>query len=107
MRSLSSSMVSVSEIGDRASGDFFQRGRSTHRRRELAIDLRPRLRRLAGGKAIEHLAEVFLGQILVGILPDQDHRRIHAGAEAFDLFPTEIAILRQFEGIMMDPALTY
>src|SRR6201996_5605597 len=105
MRSLSSSMVSVSENESRASGDFLERGRSAHRRGELAVDLRSRLRGIAGGKAVENLAEAFLGQILVGVLPDQHHRRVHAGAEALDLFPAEVAVLRQMEGLVMDAAL--
>src|ERR1019366_10335261 len=88
-----------------ASCGFLQRGRSTDRRGELAHDLRSRLRRIAGGKAVQHLAEAFLGQILVGILPDQNHRRIDAGAETLDLFPAEIAILGKMKGIVMDAAL--
>src|ERR1700719_5329496 len=105
MRSLSSSMIRVSGIEDRASGHFLQRGRPAHRRGELTVDLRPRLRRMAGGKTVEHLAETFLGQILVGVFPDQDHRGIDAGAETLDLLPTEIAVLGEMEGVVMDPAL--
>src|SRR5712675_704770 len=91
----------------RASCGFLQRGLPAHRRRELALDLRPRLQWLAGSKAVQHLAETFLGQILVGILPDQDHRRVHAGAETLDFFPAEIAILGQMKGIVMDAALAH
>src|SRR5664279_1574981 len=90
-----------------ASCGFLQRGRAAHRRRELAVDLRSRLRRIAGGKTVEHLAEALLSQILVGILPDQHHRRIHAGAETLDFFPAEIAILGQMKGIVMDAALAH
>src|SRR6266403_3532834 len=90
-----------------ASCEFFQRGRSTHWSRELSAILRSWLRSVAGGKAVQHLAEAFLGQILVGILPDQHHRRVHAGAEALDLFPAEIAVLRQLEGIMVDAVLAH
>src|SRR3981189_1260585 len=89
----------------RASCIFLQRGRSTDRRRELTTVLRPRLRKVAGGKAVKHFAEAFLGQILVGILPDQHHRRVHAGAKTLDFFPAEIAILGQMKGIVMDAAL--
>src|SRR5271168_587389 len=105
MRSLSSSMVRLSEIEDRASGHFLQRGRSAHRRGELTVDLRSRLRQISGGKAVQHLAKAFLGQILIGVLPDQDHRGVDAGAETLDLLPTEVAVLGQLEGIVMDPAL--
>src|SRR6478609_6956942 len=89
----------------RASCGFLQRGRSAHRRGELAVDLRPRLQWLAGGKAVQHLAKTFLGQILVGILPDQDHRRVHAGAKTLDFFPAEIAIPGEMKGLVMDAAL--
>src|ERR1700682_2381572 len=90
-----------------ASCGFLQRGRPTHRRRELTAVLRPRLQWLARGKAVQHFAKTFLGQILVGILPDQHHRRIHAGAETLDFFPAEIAILGQMKRIVMDAALAH
>src|SRR5450759_4635481 len=90
-----------------ASCGFLQRGRSAHRRRELTAVLRSSLRKVAGGKAIQHLAEALLGQILISILPDQHHRRIHAGAETLDFFPAEIAILGQMKGIVMDAALAH
>src|SRR3981189_812920 len=85
----------------RASCIFLQRGRSTDRRRELTTVLRPRLRKVAGGKAVKHFAEAFLGQILIRILPDQHHRRVHAGAKTLDFFPAEIAILGQRKGMVM------
>src|SRR6478672_232402 len=90
-----------------ASCELFQCGRSTQWSRELTAVLRSRLRRVAGGKAVQHLAEAFLGQILVGILPDQHHRRVHAGAKALDFFPAEIAILGQMKGFVMDAALAH
>src|SRR5882724_13686908 len=90
-----------------ASCGFLQRSRSTDRRGELTAVLRSRLRKIAGGKAVKHLAEAFLGQILVGILPDQNHRRIDAGAKTLDFFPAEIAVLGQMEGIVMDAALAH
>src|SRR5262245_18848521 len=108
MRSLSSSMIRTlpsMAACQAASGGFLQRGRSAHRRGELTVDLRARLRRIVGRKTIQHPAEAFLGEILVGILPDQDHRRVDTSAEALDLFPAEIAILGDVEGIVMDPAL--
>src|ERR1700722_9999349 len=90
-----------------ASCGFLQRGRPADRGGELTAVLGTRLREIAGGEAVQHLAEVFLGQIFVGILPDQHHRRIHAGAETLDLFPAEIPILREMKGIMMDTALAH
>src|SRR6478735_11884573 len=90
---------------DHASGDLLQRGRPTGRRRELAAVLRTGLGRIARSKAIEHLAEAFLGQILIGVLADQYHRRVHAGTEALHLFPAEIAVLVQMEGLVMDAVL--
>src|ERR1700704_1191349 len=91
----------------RASCGFLQRGRSTHRRRELTAVLRSRFHRFTGGKTVQHRAEVFLVQILVGILPDQYHWRVHAGAKTLDLFPTEISVLGQMEGFVMNAALAH
>src|SRR6266849_5722655 len=91
----------------RVSCGFLQRGRSAHRRGELAVDLRPRLRRLAGGKAVQHFAKTFPGQILVGIFPDQHHRCVYAGAKTLDFFPAEIAIPGEMKGLMMDAALAH
>src|SRR5258708_19023241 len=87
-----------------ASCEFFQRGRSTHWSRELSAILRSRLWSVAGGKAVQHLAEAFPGQILVGILPDQHHRRVHAGAKTLNFFPAEIPVLGQMKGFVMYPA---
>src|ERR1700722_11073604 len=90
-----------------ASCGFLQRGRSADRSGVLTAVLGTRFRKIAASEAIQHLAEVFLGQILVGILPDQHHRRIHAGAETLHLFPTEIPILREMKGIMVDTTLAH
>src|SRR3984957_5932433 len=90
-----------------ASCGFLQRGRPADRGGELTAVLGTRFRKIAGSEAVQHLAEVFLGQILVGILPDQHHRRIHAGAETLHLFPAKIPILREMKGIMMDAALAH
>src|SRR3954465_11120339 len=84
---------------DHASGDLLQRGRPTGRRRELAAVLRTGLGRGARAKAIEHLAEAFLGQGLIGVLADQHHRRIHAGTEALHLLPAEMTVLGETEGL--------
>ena len=45
------------------------------------------------------------GQILVGVVPDQHHRRVDAGAEALDLLPGEIAVGGDVQRIVMDAAL--
>src|ERR1700761_1465471 len=90
-----------------ASCGFLQRGRAADWGGELTAVLGTRLRKIAGSEAVQHLAEVFLGQVLVGILPDQHHRRIHAGTETLHLFPAEIPILREMKGIMMDTALAH
>src|SRR6201995_4631626 len=110
MRSLSSSMTGNFPISDwtareHASCGFLQRRRPGDRGRELATVLRSGLDRIAGRKAVQHLAETFLGQVLVGVLPDQHHGRVHAGAETLDFFPAEIAVLGEVEGIVMDAAL--
>ena len=54
------------------------------------------------GEAVEHLLEAFRGQVLVGVVPDQHHRRVHAGAEALDLLPGEIAVRRDVQRIVVD-----
>src|SRR6478609_2957186 len=90
-----------------ASCEFFQRGRSTHGSRELSAILWSRLWSVAGGKAVQHLAEAFPCQILVGILPDQHHRRVYAGAKALDFLPAEIPVLGKMKGFVVDPALAY
>src|SRR5258707_15859810 len=87
------SLGPTAAMSDRAACGFLQRGRPGGRRGELAAVLWPWLRRLAAGKSVEHLAKALLGEVLVGILPDQDHRRVDAGAETLDLLPTEIAVL--------------
>src|ERR1700712_2945728 len=86
---------------------FLQRGGPAHRRGELAHDLRSGLRRIAGRKAVEHLAEVLLGQILVSIAPDQHHGCIDAGAKTLDFLPAEVPVAREMKGIVMDAALAY
>src|SRR5882724_1349727 len=91
----------------RASCGFLQRGQPAHGSGELTVDLRSRLRRMARGEAIEHLAEAFLGQILISVLPDQRHRGVDAGAETLDFFPAETAILGQMEWFVVDPALAH
>src|SRR3954451_4945112 len=90
-----------------ASRGFFQRGGPAHRRGELARDLRSGLRRIAGGKAIEHLAEIFLGEILVSIAPDQHHGCIDAGAKTLDFLPTEVAVSGEMKVIVMNAALAH
>src|SRR6266481_7756896 len=92
-------------MSDRASCGFLQRGQSGDGRGKLASVLRSRLGRMAGGKSVQHLAKTVLGQVLVGVLPDQYHRRVHAGAETLDLFAAEIAVLGEMEGIVVDAAL--
>src|SRR6266481_6447834 len=101
------SLPSPLPIWGHASCGFHQRGRSTHRRGELTAVLRSRLWEIAGGKAVQHLAEAFLGQVLVGILPDQNHRRVDASAKALDFFPTKTSILGKMKGIVMNAALAH
>src|SRR3984957_12369152 len=91
----------------RASCAFLQHSRADAGGRELTVILRPGLWKVAGSEAIQHLAEVLLGQIFVSVLPDQHHRRVHAGAKALDFFPAEIAVLGQMKGLVMNPALAH
>src|SRR3954470_25065940 len=80
---------------DHASCSFFQCGRATYGSGELAFDLRPRLRRVTGRESVEHFTKTLLGQVLIGILPDQDHRCVYTSSQALDLFPTKVAVLGQ------------
>src|SRR5215471_852272 len=108
MRSLSSSMTKrllQSARHDHASGDLLQCGGTRDGRGELPSVLRSRPWRVAGGKAVKHLSKALFGQILVGVLPDHDHGRVHAGAKAFNLFPAEIAVPREVERIAMNATL--
>src|SRR4029077_19879072 len=122
MRSLSSSISVFPKISDewakrrlrrplarygRASYGFLQRSRSAHRRGELGVDLRSRLRHLARSKAVEHFSEALLGEVLVGVIPDQNHRRVHAGTQTFHLFPAEIAVPGKVKGLAVNPALAH
>src|SRR5262249_28114718 len=97
MRSLSSSMTKLllqsAAAPSGPSRHFLQRGRSGDWCGKLSTVLGSRLRRMARGQAVQDLTEAFLGQILVGIVPDQNHWRVDACAEAFDLLPAEIAVL--------------
>src|ERR1700674_90920 len=83
MRSLSASMLLPRHR---------QRGRPADRRRQLAIDLRTGLRRLAGGERVENLRETLRRQVLVVVVVDLHHRRVDAGTEALDLHPREFAV---------------
>ena len=57
---------------------------------------------LAGGESVDDLAQPFRRQILIGVLEDHDHRRVDAGAEAFDLFPRQRALVVGVELVVMD-----
>ena len=69
------------------------------RRGEVTVNLRSRLRRAPGGEVVEDLFEAFRRQVLVGIVPDQHHRRVDAGAEALDLLPGELTVRRDVKRI--------
>src|SRR6478672_12013868 len=68
-----------------ALGHLLEAGRAALWAARLAVDLRTNLWRLAGGERIEDRAHALLGQILVIVVVDLDHRRVGAGAETFDL----------------------
>ena len=75
------------------------------RRGKLPVDLRAGLDGRPLGEAIEHLFETFSRKVLVGVVPDQHHRRVDAGAEALDLLPRKIAVGRDVERVVMDALL--
>ena len=69
-----------------------KRGRPALGTAGLAVDLRAGLRRLAAGQRVEDRGHALEGQVLVIVVVDLDHRRIGAGAEAFDLGQREQAV---------------
>ena len=71
----------------------------------MPVDLRPRLHFLAGREIVENARENFGGQILVEIVIDLRHWRIHAGAEALHLDPGQGAVRRHVE-LVTDALLT-
>jgi hypothetical protein len=58
----------------------------------LSLDLRAGPRRLAGREIVENLRQDLRRQVLVIVLVDLQHGRIHAGAQAFHLDPGEGAV---------------
>ena len=54
----------------------------------------PGLGGLPAGEAVEHLLQQLGCEVLVGVLADLHHGSVGAGAEALDLLPGEIAVLR-------------
>ena len=82
--------ISVSDVGPR------------DRHRRLPPVLRAGLGRLAALESVEQRLENLRRQVLVGVLRHLDHRRVHAGAEALDLLPGEIAVGGDVMLIVMD-----
>src|SRR6478672_12333397 len=76
-----------------ALGHLLEAGRAALWAAGLTVDLRTWLGRLAGCERVEDRAHALLGQILVIVVVDLDHRRVGAGAEALDLGQCEQAIL--------------
>ena len=60
---------------------------------------------VAGAEGLDDLLEALDRQILVGVVADHHHRRVHAGAEALDLFPAQLAVGGDLERIVVDPVL--
>ena len=73
----------------------------------MPIDLRTRLDRtaLAPIECVDNFFETFGRQVLVRVLADHHHRRVHTGALAFDLLPRERSSLVRSEGARADPRL--
>src|SRR5262245_22334595 len=82
---LSSSMRS-------ALGESCQRCWPADRRGQLAVNLRAGLRRAAGGEFVQNSCETLRREVLVVVIIDLRHRRVHAGPEALDLDPRECPI---------------
>src|SRR6476646_3551098 len=69
-----------------------ERGRTAPGRGELTIDLRAGLDLFAAREIGEQGGEALRGQVLVVVEIDLRDRRIHAGAEALDLDPRQLAV---------------
>src|SRR5262249_58043338 len=69
-----------------------QRERTTDWRRHLTVDLRTRLGRAPGGELVEDPFEALRREILVVVVIDLRHRRVHAGGEALDFDPGELSV---------------
>src|SRR3546814_13493708 len=93
MRSSSRSMALLPAPGS-AGVAAQERRRPADGRRIPTIDLRADLRLLAAGERIEQRLHPGGIEILVEIVVDLHHRRVDAGAEAFDLDPGEQAVGR-------------
>src|SRR5579859_3809921 len=90
MRSLS---LSISGVSLQSGGtSVLQGGGTTRRSRGLTSGLRARLGGLAALERFDHLHGAAGVEIFVEIVADPDHRRIDAGAEAFDLGQREFAV---------------
>src|SRR5262245_25419579 len=83
---LRSAVAAREEIG------IGERGGAADRGRELAIDLRAGLDLLAGSEVIQDSGERFRREVLVVVVVDLRHRRVHAGAQALDLDPGQLAV---------------
>ncbi len=81
--------------------------------RELTVDLFFSLLYICGAGfgglpaagAVEHLAEAFLGQVLVGVLPDLHHRRVQQAPRHSTSSQEKLPSVRQLEWIVMDAVL--
>jgi hypothetical protein len=56
----------------------------------------------SGLELVDDLGQALGRQVLVGVLKDHHHRRVDAGAEAFDLFPGQRAVGVGMELFVMD-----
>src|SRR4029079_431070 len=78
------------------------RGCAADGRRQLAVDLRTRLYLLTRCEIVQDLAYAVTRQLLVIVVIDLCHRRIHAGTKAFNLHPGEFAVLSDLT-LIADP----
>src|SRR5271166_25781 len=75
------------------------------RRRELAVSLRAGLGFLAGCEVVEDLTQACRGKILVIVVVDLRRGGVHAGAQALDLDPGQLAVGTDVE-LLADPLVT-
>jgi hypothetical protein len=66
----------------------------------------PGLHLLAGREIIDDPLQPFRRQVFVGVLENLHHRRVDAGAEAFHLFPRQVAVGGHMMRFGMDLVLT-
>src|SRR5262245_40291063 len=92
--SASRRLVRLAAVLARVKIGIGQRGLTAHRCRQLSAALRARLDLASGRQLGENSGETLRREVLVIVVVDLRHRRVHAGAQALDLDPGELPVSR-------------